>query len=997
MLHRSLRIPYFHGLNRAGNATKPGVEPNRNMKSTILKACVLGIVFSIATMGAQTVRGQVFSESFDSGNFLCDDAGTLASAFASPNGTWTITSLPGDNGFVAPNTWYISKTTVGNTFAGLCTESCFDVAMPTPSLHVGTANGAPPGTDVGAFFYTNPLSFYNTDKRVESPTIDCSGSFSLTMTFNYTYSAVASGQCFVSYFDGTSWTDLQELTVLGSGVCDPAEQVWGSTTINLPTSANDNPNVKIGFRWINDIATEDVYASVAIDEIVVESGEDPDLPQAQFSIVGDTEICEESCISLMNETIYDSEFSTGATGATFAWTFEGGTPATSSFQNPVVCYSDPGTYNITLVVTDNIGESAPFTITDAVTVLDCGPNIQISVNNPTPCLNEDCVDFSSEASTGNNIDPDSWVWVFTSESGAQIQSNQANPADVCLNELGFWDVSVSATDDDLTETVEYEDFIEVLDCSGPDIDFSVSSTVICVGDCIELTDLSTTNSAITSWHWSLPGGQAEGEALPDTSTQQNPTVCYDMAGDYEITLSAVDSEGPSAITKTITITVDPCTGPPQADFGVSDTLICAGDCVDFYDQSLGNVTSYLWIFNGINQVSEEENPTVICYDTPGTYTVSLTASNDVDVPDQETKVAFITVEQCLNPPVPRIDVAQDTLCAGKCVDFINMSTGLGSEFFEYQWNFQGAVEGSQTSTEVNPTGICYDTPGSYSVSLTATRPNGADSTRVFENVVTVVSTPECRPTIEVQAPDTICAGDCAFFTANFTDADSVRWTFPGANPATSTALEPGLVCFPAVDTATIIVEAWNASGAAQPQFLTLFVGERPPLNAGPDVTINSGATVTLTAGLGGQSPRGEFLWQPFDMVDNFRAQSVQTSPTETTQYIVYYQEPGTCTAIDTVTVFVNFVQAVGVPTAFSPNGDGVNDRLRVLGQGIARMEFKIFNRYGQLVFETKDQSVGWDGTYKGEELNPGTFVYTLEVVFAEGEREVYTGDFTLVR
>ena len=79
------------------------------------------------------------------------------------------------------------------------------------------------------------------------------------------------------------------------------------------------------------------------------------------------------------------------------------------------------------------------------------------------------------------------------------------------------------------------------------------------------------------------------------------------------------------------------------------------------------------------------------------------------------------------------------------------------------------------------------------------------------------------------------------------------------------------------------------------------------------------------------------------------------------------------------------------------NGDGQNDVLRVLGQGITRMEFKVFNRYGQLVFETTNQVEGWDGLHKGKEVNPGTFVYTLEVTFAEGESEVYTGNVTLVK
>lgn len=969
-----------------------------NMRSTLLSAISLATFFFLFSPVQNAVMGQVFHEPFGEATFGCDDAGTLATDFVSPNGSWTVTTLPGD-GNMFSNNWYVSKSTVGNAAIGACTTPCDPNLERAPSLHIGNLNpfGGEP-TDAGAFFMHNMLGFYDTDKRVESPTIDCSGSYNLTMTFRYTYTPEENTSCHISYFDGVTWVDLEELSTFPQGFCDPVtEQAWGDWTIDLPASANNNPNVKIGFRWKNGFNTlaEGLYRSVAIDEVKVIAGEGPSLPVAGFS-VSESEFCEGSCVVYTNETMYDEDFSEGNSTATFEWTFEGGTPATSSFQNPVVCYDLPGVYSATLVVTDNIGESEPFTMTQAVTVLECGPVIQISADNFTPCAGEECINFSSEGTTGNNVDPNSWHWVFTSPSGTQLQSFEANPQNICMNEPGFWDVSVTVGDDDLTKTRVFEDFVEVLDCSGPDIDFDLSAMVICVDGCIDLTDLSTTNSTITSWHWSLPGGQAVGETLPDTSTQQNPTVCYSEPGSYEITLSAVDSEGPSAITKTVTVVVDPCTGPPNANFVVSDTLICTGDCVDFYDQSLGYVTDYLWIFNGINQVSNDKNPTTICYDNPGTYTVSLTASNGVDVPSQITKVGVITVEQCVNPPVPRIDVALDTICAGKCVDFINMSTGLGAQFFEYEWNFQGATPETQNSTEVNPQ-VCYDNPGSFSVSLKAIRPNGADSTRTFENVINVVATPECRPQISIAAPDTVCAGDCAFFTGTFLDADSVLWTFPGGNPATSKARVPGLVCFDEVGPTTVVVEAWNPAGAAQAVFHPVFVGQRPPLNAGPDRTINSGATVTLTGGLGGKPAIGEFLWQPFEMVSDFRAQTVTTSPDETTQYIVYYQEPGTCTAVDTVTVFVNFVAAVGVPSAFSPNGDGVNDELRVLGQGIARMNFKIFNRYGQLVFETSDQSQGWDGKFNGEDLNPGTFVYTLEVVFAEGEREVFTGDVNLVR
>src|SRR5690606_33821871 len=243
---------------------------------------------------------------------------------------------------------------------------------------------------------------------------------------------------------------------------------------------------------------------------------------------------------------------------------------------------------------------------------------------------------------------------------------------ICLNEVGFYDVTLAATDADLTEEQTFPAFIEVLDCSGPDIDFSADRTVICPDGCIQLTDNSTSFGTITAWNWSLPGGQAVDELLPDTSTQQNPIVCYSTPGMYNITLSAVDQEGVSAITKTISILVDPCTGPPDAAFVASADTICTGDCVDFTDQSLGLVENYLWVFQGTADINDAtstlQNPSVICYSTPGTYNVTLTVSNSNNQVDNITKTDFIVVEQCISKPVPRISLSADTICAGQCVD-----------------------------------------------------------------------------------------------------------------------------------------------------------------------------------------------------------------------------------------------------------------------------------------------------------------------------------------
>jgi len=86
-----------------------------------------------------------------------------------------------------------------------------------------------------------------------------------------------------------------------------------------------------------------------------------------------------------------------------------------------------------------------------------------------------------------------------------------------------------------------------------------------------------------------------------------------------------------------------------------------------------------------------------------------------------------------------------------------------------------------------------------------------------------------------------------------------------------------------------------------------------------------------------------------------------------------------------------------VPTAFSPNGDGVNDILYVRGPGILNVDLKIYNRWGQLVFQAQDKSVGWDGTYKGEPQPAEAYLYVLRVTLREGGTVEKEGSITLLR
>jgi gliding motility-associated-like protein len=86
-----------------------------------------------------------------------------------------------------------------------------------------------------------------------------------------------------------------------------------------------------------------------------------------------------------------------------------------------------------------------------------------------------------------------------------------------------------------------------------------------------------------------------------------------------------------------------------------------------------------------------------------------------------------------------------------------------------------------------------------------------------------------------------------------------------------------------------------------------------------------------------------------------------------------------------------------IPNAFSPNGDGKNDLLEVYGSGLKTVGLTIFNRWGEKVFDSDNQWVSWDGTYKGVMLNPGLYTYNAELEYLNGRKKHKFGSITLIR
>jgi gliding motility-associated-like protein len=121
---------------------------------------------------------------------------------------------------------------------------------------------------------------------------------------------------------------------------------------------------------------------------------------------------------------------------------------------------------------------------------------------------------------------------------------------------------------------------------------------------------------------------------------------------------------------------------------------------------------------------------------------------------------------------------------------------------------------------------------------------------------------------------------------------------------------------------------------------------------------------------------------------------------QTTLYTLYITD-GICTVSDTVLIKVyNFIcdePFLFVPNAFSPNGDGENDVLFVRGTLIKEMLFRVYDRWGELIFESQDRFTGWDGNFRDKQMDPDVYDYYLQVTCVDDVETVIKGNITLIR
>ncbi len=246
------------------------------------------VTFCLLLFFSLTAHAQIFwTENFESGSSM------EVTTYSGTNGAWTLST--GTEG-ADPNMWYVSCEEAGHV-AGDCGSACTASPGTGASLHISPNIGT--YGDLRATYDGGPAPFdVLTDRRAESPTINCAGRYNISVKFNYIENGDgANDDGLVWYYDGSAWTMLANPPKTTN--CISGQGQWATYSVSLPASANNNPNVKIGFQWVNNNDGIESDPSFAVDSLSLLT---TPAPTPTFTLTPNL-VCQDSCITFTNTTV----------------------------------------------------------------------------------------------------------------------------------------------------------------------------------------------------------------------------------------------------------------------------------------------------------------------------------------------------------------------------------------------------------------------------------------------------------------------------------------------------------------------------------------------------------------------------------------------------------------------------------------------------------------------------------------------------------------------
>jgi gliding motility-associated-like protein len=634
------------------------------------------------------------------------------------------------------------------------------------------------------------------------------------------------------------------------------------------------------------------------------------------------------------------------------WYFGDGQTVTKTTGGTVShTYNDPGTYSVSMQITDASGCSSNIPYMEAVTVR--GPKAAFAASGTDVHLNTTVYFYNNTNDYGNSNTV--YQWNFgDGTSSTDVYPSHTYPV------AGTYTVTMTASNPSLPcSSVATPVTIIVRNFNSA---FSFSSSYV-AGSCAPLlVSFVNTSYNYVRVAWDFGDGITAGNV-------NYPSHIYEKPGKYIVTLSVFAYNGVQG-----TYIDSVIISQPAATLAANPQEVCIGSTVSL-KATAKNTTNYTWDFGDGNVSQSAVDSIAHPYLVAGIYETALLIQDASGCQADAKANEPVTVR-----PNPVVAVSPDKpfICKGAGT---TLSATGGSA---YHWK---PVTGLSNASVADPFANPALTTG-YSVSVTDDF--GCSDTGAV--TLTVVQ----PGSLSLSGDTAVCEGKSLQLVA----AGKQNYSWINNTEGLSNTGIPDPVANPQ----TTIVYTLSASDDHDcfpvSRDVTVSVLPLPTVNAGQDVEVWAGEKATLNTSA--SSDVVQWAWSPASYLSCGNCAAPVCTPLASTVYTLTVKNQDGCTAADDVAVKVDCeASRVAIPNAFTPNGDGVNDVFAIRGISIVK-HLVIYGRWGEKVFERNnfiagDRSSWWDGTYQGTDAPVGSYVYFVEMECASGGPFTRKGTVVLIR
>jgi gliding motility-associated-like protein len=497
--------------------------------------------------------------------------------------------------------------------------------------------------------------------------------------------------------------------------------------------------------------------------------------------------------------------------------------------------------------------------------------------------------------------------------------------------------------------------------------FEISS--ISCGDSLNLgfNDITdTTLHSLVGWHWNFGDNQS--------SNLQNPTHFYPTSGNYTVQFSITASDGCVVnSSQPITIRINPLINQNDSliiCLGDSIRLNMNGDSSALYTWAVNNSLNNRFIYNPVAFPTQNSN-----------YQAEVLSINVINGRvDSCIRTLFINV--AVTNPILIVLVDSIFICANNFT--VQANGGISSEWSNIA-NFSNILSNNSLFS-----GLISSNPQAFYYR------SGVGSCFSYDSVI-ISSKPA-----DISLNDSIfncqIPSELRLEATNNQIAQNLIYSwFPTSDILQGQGTNRVLV--DASDSLTFTVVGTNEFGCSDTATSNISLSGIQPflqIYSSRD-SINEGDTLQLVA-----TPNlFNYQWENNPTLSNLFIPNPIASPIQTTTYIVSAESSDGCIIIDSIIINIRLNNCgepyIFVPNAFTPDGDGLNDALFVRGANLNGLYFAVYNRWGELVFETNNQSMGWDGKFKGQSVSPDVYGFYLKCTCGDGQSYFKKGNVTLIR